>query len=290
VATGESRRGRLVIDALGVTARAARGAGLGGALATSRDAADRLCSRVGRPPLRAETDGFALRGYLRHRSFLSEVARGTKGGYRHLFREAVTPGTIVCDGGAHLGLYTVLGSRLAETSGRVLAFEPDSYNLRALRWNVEHAGIGNVTVVPKALADVRGVALFRENSGTISSSLAAREGVGTESLREVELTSIDDDLDGVPIGRLVVKLNVEGAEPLALRGMQRSLERAESVRLFVEINPPALIASGTSAEDVLGELHTLGMDVSRIDPVNESLGRIGPGAQLHKMHVYCARS
>lgn len=278
-----------MIDTLGAAARIARSAGLGAPLRAVRDAADAAFARVGRPPLHATTDGFRLRGYLRHRSYLAHVAAGTPGGYRHLFAKSLAPGATVCDGGAHIGLYTILASQLAGESGSVLAFEPDRYNLRALEWNVRNSGRGNVTVLDKALADGPRVASFHENSGTISSSLAERPGVGTESLRPVEVTSLDLALAGRELDRLVVKLNIEGAEPLALQGMEATLLRAGSVRLFVELNPPALTAAGADPRELIEHLGRHGLSVSWIDPVDESLTPAAADGPLRKGHLFCSR-
>jgi FkbM family methyltransferase len=280
---------RKAIEILGGAARLARAAHLGRPLGIARDSFDSVLVRTGRPPLGAATDGFVLRGFLRHRSYLAHVAEGTPGGYRRLLAQSVEPGATVCDGGAHVGLYTVIASRLAGPDGLVLAFEPDRYNLHALSWNVAHLGAGNVVVVEKALAAAPGVAEFHENSGTISSSLATRPGVGTESTRRVEVTSLDAELAGRELGRLVVKLNIEGAEPLALAGMAQSLERAASVRLFVELNPRALEAADADPAELVGLLRGHGLDVSWIDPIDESLSPLDDGAPFRKGHLFCAR-
>jgi FkbM family methyltransferase len=270
-----------MLRAAGILAHAARGSGFGEAFATTRDAADALFLRVGRPPFSTTIDGIRLRGFLRHRSFLDEAARvGTT--YRELFVRMLKPGATVVDGGAHLGLYTVLGARGVGRDGRVLAFEPDPYNLRALEANA--GALSNVVVSAKALAEGPGEARFHRSSGTIGSSLLARE-TSTEAAT-VQLTSIDDELANVPLRSLVIKLNVEGAEPRVLEGARETLGRCREATLFAEISPDLL---GEQAADLVPQLEGMGFDVFRIKLKDQSLRRIHPGEPPEKGHLLARR-
>ena len=92
---------------LGRAARAARSAGLGRPLGALRDAIDAPLVRLGRPPLRARSNGIEVRGFLRHRSFLADVARPGAGGYQQLLAQTVRPGMTVIDGGAVVDTWRV---------------------------------------------------------------------------------------------------------------------------------------------------------------------------------------
>lgn len=263
-------------------ARAARVVGLGTAFAATRDTADAVFLRAGRPPFSAFIDGVRVRGYLRHRSFLHEAAQpGTT--YRELFVRTLQPGMTVVDGGAHLGLYTVLGARGVGPGGRVLAFEPDPYNRRALEANVR--ALTNVVVSAKALAEGLGEAPFHHSSGTIGSSLLARDStIGTET---AQLTSIDLEVAGTELRSLVIKLNVEGAEPRVLEGARETLARCEDATLFVEVSPDLL---GEQAAELVPQLTNLGFDVFRINLKDQSLQLIHPGEPPVKGHLLAKRA
>jgi FkbM family methyltransferase len=270
-----------MLRAAATLARAARAVGLGTAFAATRDAADAAFLRAGFPPFSASIDGVRVRGYLRHRSFLDEAAQpGTT--YRELFVRTLRPGMTVVDGGAHLGLYTVLGARGVGPAGRVLAFEPDPYNLRALEANT--GGLANVVLSSKALAEGPGEATFHRSSGTIGSSLLARDSdIGADT---AELTSIDDELAGVELRSLVIKLNVEGAEPRVLEGARETLARCADTTLFVEISPDLL---GEQAAELVPQLMELDFDVFRINLTDQSLRRILPGEPPEKGHLLARR-
>ena len=265
--------GGRALSTLGTGARWARGAGLGRAMRAGRDGVDAVFLRLGRPPLKAEAGGLTLRGYLRHRSFLAHVASGTyEPEYRRRFERELRPGATVVDAGAHIGTYTLLASRAVGPTGRVIAIEPDPYNARALEANVRREGSGNVTIVGKAVADAPGRARFQQSLGTISSSFEARAGRGPFRELDTEVTSVDAELAGADIGPVVVKLDVEGAEPRALAGMADTIRRAGSVALFVEVNPSALEAAGSSEVALLAELDALGLEAT---PIGDE--RVGAG-------------
>lgn len=276
-----------VITILGSAARAARAAGIGRIVAVGRDAADTAFVRTRMPPLRARSDDVDLRGFLRHRSFLADVARGSPGGYRTLLRSVLEPGATVIDGGAHVGLYTIIAARAVGPTGTVIAVEPDPYNCAALELNVRRAGCSNVELWAMALADRTGVSTFHLSTGTISGSLVAR-GAGTEdATAAVETTSIDQMLADRAIGALTIKLNIEGAEPRAISGARASIARADSTRLFVEVNPDALAAAGEAADSLLDLLRELGFSVSTIDPSDETVAPVRPATAMRKGHLFC---
>jgi len=270
-----------MLRAAATLARAARAVGLSTAFARTRDAADAVFLRAGRPPFSTSIDGVRVRGYLRHRSFLHEAEQpGTT--YRELFVRTLRPGMTVIDGGAHLGLYTVLGARGVGPGGRVLAFEPDRYNFRALEVNTR--GLANVVLSSKALAEGPGQATFHRSSGTIGSSLLPRDsGIAAETAR---LTSIDEELAGAELRSLVVKLNVEGAEPRVLEGARETLAHCDDATLFVEISPELL---GEQAAELVPQLVELGFEVFRINLGDQSLRQVLPGEPPEKGHLLARR-
>jgi FkbM family methyltransferase len=253
--------GRLVIRMLGTAAAAARRIGVGGAARAAAFGVDAFLLPLRRPPLTAHVDGVSIRGFLRHRSFLAETMR-PRATYAELFQRLLRPGMTVVDGGAHVGLYTVLAARGVGPQGFVIALEPDRYNLAALRVNVESLGAANVEVVAEALADGAGTAQFYETRSTIGSSLIERDDAGVSMVRT---TSIDLLMQGREVDALLVKLNIEGAEPLALAGMRDVLSRIERVAMLVEVNPSLLAAAGEDVAALVAGLRAEGFAVEYVD-------------------------
>jgi FkbM family methyltransferase len=206
--------------------------------------------------------------------------------YVEIFQRLLSPGMTVVDAGAHVGLFTVLAARGVGPSGSVIAVEPDRYNLAALRVNVARSGAANVEVVAEALADGRGTAEFYETRSTTGSSLLERGDAA--DVRTVQTTSIDLLLAGRPVASLLVKLNIEGAEPLALAGARRVLSEIESVGIFIEVNPPLLAAAGTDVATLVERLRTQGFTVAYVDFTTQTA--VPLPQPLPKGHLLATRS
>lgn len=190
-------------------------------------------------------DGLRIYGAREHHVMLYWLLRGKYERHtRALFNDAVKPGNRVLDLGAHIGYFTLLAARRVGSTGSVHAFEPDPANYRFLCHNVALNGMDDVvTTVPKAVADTTGTrAFFADTKNSVLSSFWA-EG-RSDGAVPVESTTVDDFLGGQEID--VVKLDVEGAEVDALRGMHRTLTGSPQLTMFVDCNPTALTSAGAS--------------------------------------------
>ena len=246
------------------------------------DRADSLCAKVGYLPLSASTDGITLRGGLRHRSFLAHVTEGYEPHLRRLIAERLQPGWTFVDAGAHIGIHTVAASRQVGPTGHVVALEPDPYNFRALRHNTRD--LGNVEIVQAAVGTEIGLATFRRSRGTISSSLVSRPEIDLLDTFDVQTIAIDNVVDG---GRVLVKLDVEGAELLAIKGMGTTAANAEDLVVICEVNLSALEAAGSSPMSLVDALEALGLTVSYIADDQLIPAR---DAVLVKGNLFCERS
>jgi FkbM family methyltransferase len=100
----------------------------------------------------------------------------------------------------------------------LIAFEPDKLNLRALQARIDKLPgelHPKITVFPHALGAEPGVVCF-SSSGSDQSKI----GAGTES---VQLVTLDDSLEKRYPS--YIKFDIEGAEPGALMGARRTIER-----------------------------------------------------------------
>ncbi len=168
-----------------------------------------------------------------------------------IFRKIVRPGSVVVDGGAHVGFCTITAAKLLEGKGRVISFEPDPRNFGLLEQNLSWNRVGDVVSAENvALTDgSRPCSLWRSPDVSTRSSLVPVDGLGDTRL-EVTGVSLDEYLAKRGIGRVdVVKLDLEGAEPQAIAGMRRSLA---SVRLLVfELNGVRLAETGVNPAELV---------------------------------------
>lgn len=157
---------------------------------------------------------------------------------------ALRPGDVFVDGGANLGIYTVLASSLVGPSGRVLSFEPGAVTYERLQRSIAVTPVKNVTAFRSALSDTVGTAnLFHTQGHVVSYSLAGEQEADVES-EVVETLTIDEVIRREDIDRLdFIKLDIEGAEELALRGAASSIDRWKPLVLF-EVMPEAPLEDG----------------------------------------------
>ena len=155
----------------------------------------------------------------RHSDFSSLYQVFVENSYSNILKN-MSGNDIVVDAGANIGIFTLIASQVAD---RVVAVEPDPQNYKILRENVDGNRIGNVTLIEKALYSSSGRKMrFREN-GVMSK-------FSEEGQVDVETETLDDIAQMLDLLPTAIKMDIEGAEKFALRGMDRSLETVRMVQ------------------------------------------------------------
>jgi len=131
--------------------------------------------------------------------------------------------TIAVDGGAHVGSWS---KRMAEYFGMVYSFEPAPDTYECLELNLKN--IRNVTVANNALGDRKGYVHIaweprhRQQGNTGGRYIEKRDN-GIQMI----------DIDSLKLSSLgFLKLDVEGAEYLALKGAEETIKRCHPVILI----------------------------------------------------------
>ena len=142
------------------------------------------------------------------------------------FCSLMKPGCVVLDVGANVGLYTLLA---AKRGARVFAVEADPLNIIMLRHHVRLNRLeSRVTILEMAAMDFeQTVPLFRNLENMGESNILER-GIPSGAVAGKSI----DSLDLPPLD--VCKMDIEGAELMALRGMLRTLAKSPQLKLFVE--------------------------------------------------------
>jgi FkbM family methyltransferase len=169
------------------------------------------------------------------------------------------PGDVFLDIGSNLGIFTILAAKAIGTEGTVIACEPETTPNGRLEKNIQLKQFGNIRVLKLALSDkCSNQRLLLGDPGAVSQSARLSDADGPSE--EVQTASYDSLVaqEGLPIPR-VVKMDIEGHEYAALKGMAASLSDPLCVVLFCEIHPSAL-PDGATERDVLALIESFGFE------------------------------
>jgi FkbM family methyltransferase len=170
------------------------------------------------------------------------------------------PGDIFVDGGANVGLFTLIAARAVGSGGQVLAFEPSAKTRDALLRNIALNEYHWVSVRSEALDAEPGERRFvaRHGNGAGLSSFAPEAFAPGDEARLVATTSLDEATAPLDRARVaLLKLDLEGAELGALRGSV-GLLRDAAPDIVIEVEDAHLRRQGASREQVLELLMSLG--------------------------------
>ncbi len=135
----------------------------------------------------------------------------------------VRPNRVFWDVGANVGFYSLLASKLVG-SGRVFAFEPAPRNLSYLNQHLALNHATNVEVLPTAVADRNGTSSFETEETGFMGHLSVEGSI------TVPTTTLDSLVkEGKVLPPDYVKMDIEGAELLALRGASDTFQRFRPV-------------------------------------------------------------
>jgi FkbM family methyltransferase len=175
-----------------------------------------------------------------------------------VIQQFLRPGDSFVDVGANLGFMTLAAARAVGATGAVFSFEPNKTLVGRLERMLARNAIANVTIFPCALGSETGEIGFTQefNHGInhVLADLATAPVV-------VPLRRADDLLAGrLPdAGAVLVKMDVEGAELMALRGMPNLVNRANTV-FVMEICDIWLRQNGGSAAELFALMTDAGFE------------------------------
>lgn len=251
---------------------------------------DLILKKVSSPPICVSLGKYKLCGYLRHARFLKIVSSSGFESYVHaLAHSLVKPSTVVVDGGAHIGLFSLILAAQPDFGGRVLAFEPDPFNYYTLCYNVENNQCETIIPYQVALSDSCGELVFHRGQSSLSGSLVNRRDVDRAEQVLVKTTTLDQELVGQAVNSLLIKLDLEGAEPSALLGMKETFQRVSQIAMIIEVNPSALQSGGSSPQILVELIKSFGFSVQYINEEKQTLVPLDSLTQLDKGNLYCTK-
>jgi FkbM family methyltransferase len=187
---------------------------------------------------RLHPDDWIQRQLLIHNEYEPDVSR---------LVGSLEPGATFVDVGANIGYFSFLASRVVGPTGRVIAMEPNPRTAARFRENLKRNQFRNIQLHEVALADAAGESDFflAPDSGSSSFSSASADSHDSARVKCVQGDSLLSDLTRLDF----LKMDVEGAEFLALRGMDRTIARFRPV-IVIEISNELLTRQGATADGI----------------------------------------
>jgi FkbM family methyltransferase len=188
---------------------------------------------------RLTLDAFKHKGYWYH-------GRRREANSMRLFLNLISAGDTVLEAGGHIGYVTMYLAQLCGATGQVVVFEPAPDNLRYLRQNVSN--LAQVRIVEKAVGSANGPrdlfveeltgqnnSFFSEYEVFQKNAVTAGYDAGGYRRLPVDVVRIDDYCAETGMRPDFVKIDIEGAELEALRGMEEVTARTRP-RFMVEVS------------------------------------------------------
>ena len=205
-----------------------------------------------------------------------------------VFRTFLTQRSVVLDIGANFGLYTALSASIVKNHGRLYAFEGNPRVFESLQRTI---AANDLYLNPNVVAanvlvsseSGRGVLHYSANlpsGGTMSDIHLAG---GEQYAVEVDMTTIDNFLPpDVTVD--LVKIDVEGHEPMVMRGMERTIARSPNIRIVTEF-ADSLLAHTINPADFADYIRGLGFAICHVLP-NFKIRLVPAGEALSGIN-YC---
>jgi len=176
-------------------------------------------------------------------------------------------GDTCVDVGAHWGYFSLIAAARVGVSGRVIAIEADPRVFATLRRTLAlNPGLEIEALHLAAAAEAGKLVLngydeHGDNWGI--SSVATSQG---GAAFEVPAEPLDMLLERSGVEEVgLLKMDIEGAEVLALRGCERLLREGRIRTLLLELHPPQIAALHSTVQEVMGGLRKNGYQLWAVD-------------------------
>lgn len=173
---------------------------------------------------------------------------------------------VFLDIGANVGYFTMLASTITKNKGKVIAFEPNPQNLQLIYSSIQTNQFNNIDIYPFAASDKKTILRFL-NVGS-NACVVGHNASYQKNECFVQSVILDDILKDEPQIDLI-KIDIEGHEPFAIKGMTNIIKKYRP-NILAEFHPWAMKFYNTG--DPIQHLHTfinLGYKISIINPDGE---------------------
>lgn len=156
---------------------------------------------------------------------------------------------VILDIGAHWGGFSLLFGSIVKGYGKVLAFEASKKNFKILKKNLKiNKLLDCVTPFNYAVGNYDGIIEFPLSKTSSGHNSLVRKDIPILGYDKIEQIKLDEFLIQKNVERVnFIKIDIEGYELEALKGLESTIKRSEDLKMFVEFSP-SFMGEGKSLE------------------------------------------
>jgi len=212
-----------------------------------------------------------------------------------IVKQIVKEGDIVIDVGAHIGYYTLIFAKIVGTKGKVFAFEANKKNFDILEKNVLKNNFKNVICENMIISDKIGkVQMYSLDSSTANRLFDE----GDNDKIEVDSITLDEYFKQQSKKINFIKLDIQGAEPLAIKGMNQIMENNSEIKIIQEWWPDGIKKFDIEPTEHIINLEKKGYDIIEIDDIqnkiiktnSEKLIKKYPNKKIQDINLFCIKN
>lgn len=203
-----------------------------------------------------------------------------------LLKKHIQPGNTVLDIGANIGFYATILSDLVGDKGTIHCFEPDATNFGHLKDAVE--SYKNIVINHKAVGpNTEKIKIYTSKELNVDHRTYKPEQYDKEI--EIDAISIDDYLKGAKVD--FIKMDIQGFEMEAMKGMKETLKNNPHVKMISEFWPYGLRKAGSSLTDYFNLLKEYNFKIellkeNQLQPLNlELVKQLEPLGEEHYFNI-----
>jgi FkbM family methyltransferase len=209
-----------------------------------------------------------------------------------LLKKHVNSGDIILDIGANIGFYAAILSSLTGNKGLVHCFEPDSKNFEHLKKSCHK--LKNVLLINKAAGSkTETIKIYTSKNLNVDHRTYKPKEYDKEI--SIEAVSMDDYL-GAQKKVDLIKMDIQGFEMQAIRGMEKILESNPDVKIISEFWPFGLKSAGSSVGEYYLFLKSKGFNCfllknNKLEELNEEkVTQLEPLGEKHYFNIFAKRN
>lgn len=180
----------------------------------------------------------------------------------NILTEILNAGDVFLDLGANIGYFSLLAASIVQASGKVISFEPNTQNLQLFYASILENKLKNIIVYPLAASD--NARIMKLTSFGSNGFLEIPQS-GLANAQFLQSVTVDELLQNEERFN-VVKMDIEGYEPLALKGMDKIIKKHKPI-ILTEFSPWHIKhRTQIEPQEYLKQLTRYGYDLYIIEP------------------------